>query len=384
MNNISDKSFDEILTYYGDHKDEYGTWEDIRNILNKIFETDLSESCYRKRYKRLKKNTTQSIQEKEWLASIEKKKAQTLRSEMNRWLTEESRYRLILETIHESISQLEPVIVPEMILNENINTEKAGILCFSDCHYGAEFEIKGLNGEIINQYSPEVCERRLWDIYEQTLGIVKKEGLTELNIFSLGDDIDGILRVGQLFKLRYGVIESTIKYAHFLATWLNEMSKHVKIKFYITHGNHSQLRLINQPKNTFKDENMGIVIVEFIKEILKDNKNFEIITNPTGYIYTKIFGFNVMGIHGEVKDIEQAKKDFTEFYKQNIDILISGHKHSDASKNVAVNRDVIRIPSIMGVNDFAEQLIKSSNAGAKLFILEPNNGRKIDYFLKVS
>lgn len=383
MNNIKGKSFDEILVYYGDHKKEIGTWDDIRDILNETFQTNLTESYYRKRYKKLKKDTVESIQEKEWIAMIEKKKAQTLRTEMNRWLTEESRYRLILETVQQSILALEPLQLPEFEIKKRTQKDKAAILCFSDCHYGAEFEIKGLNGETINQYSPEICERRMWDIYEQTLEVIKKEGLTELHIFSLGDDIDGILRVGQLFKLRYGVIESTIKYAQFLATWLNELSKHVKIKFYITHGNHSQLRMINQPKNTFKDENMGIVIVEFVKEILKYNKNFELFTNPTGYIYTKIFDFNIMGIHGEVKDIEQAKKDFTEFYKQSIDILIGGHKHSEASKNVAVNRDVIRIPSIMGVSDFSEQLIKSSNAGAKLLVLEPDNGKKIDYFLKV-
>lgn len=384
MNSVDGKSFDDILIYYGDHKKEFGTWDDIRDALNNIFDTNLTESCYRKRYKRLKKNTVESIQEKEWLAMIEKKKAQTLRVEMNRWLTEESRYRLILETVQQSIMNLEPLQVPEFKNTEKSRKDKAGILCFSDCHYGAEFEIRGLNGEIINQYSPEICERRMWDILEQTLEVIKKEGLTELHIFSLGDDIDGILRVGQLFKLRYGVIESTIKYAQFLATWLNELSKYVRIKFYITHGNHSQLRMINQPKNTFKEENMGIIIVEFVKNFLKENKNFELITNPTGHIYTKIFEFNIMGIHGEVKNIEQAKKDFTDFYKQPIDILIGGHKHSEASKNVAVNRDVIRVPSVMGVNDFAEQIIKSSNAGAKLLILEPDNGKKIDYFLKVN
>lgn len=381
----TNKTFNETLIYYGDHKKEYGTWDDIRDILNKNFNKNLTESCYRKRYKKLKKNAAETSQKQEWLATIEKKKAQTLRTEMNRWLTEESRYKLILETVQQSIAELEPIDVPQssLLTNNNCSINKTGILCFSDCHYGAEFKIMGLHGEIINQYSPEICEQRMWDIYSQTLNIIEKEELTELHIFSLGDDIDGILRVGQLFKLRYGIIESTVKYAHFLATWLNELSKHVNIKFYITHGNHSQLRLINQPKNTFKEENMGIIIVEFIKEFLKNNKNFKLVTNPSGHIYTKIYNFNIMGIHGEVKDIEKAKKDLSEFYKQSIDILIGGHKHSDSSKNVAIDRDVIRIPSIMGVNCFSEQLIKSSNAGAKLLIFEPNDGKKIDYFLKV-
>jgi hypothetical protein len=37
----------------------------------------------------------------------------------------------------------------------------------------------------------------------------------------MGDFTDGILRVGQLRKLRYGVIESTVKYANYMTYWLN-------------------------------------------------------------------------------------------------------------------------------------------------------------------
>ena len=37
------------------------------------------------------------------------------------------------------------------------------MLVFGDEHYGAEFELKGLFGEIINSYSPEIFEKRMID-----------------------------------------------------------------------------------------------------------------------------------------------------------------------------------------------------------------------------
>ena len=64
----------------------------------------------------------------------------------------------------------------------------------------------------------------------------------------MGDFNDGILRVSQLMKLRYGVVDGTIKYADFISNWLNELTKYVRVKYQSTNGNHSELRMLGQPK----------------------------------------------------------------------------------------------------------------------------------------
>ena len=51
-----------------------------------------------------------------------------------------------------------------------------GVLLFGDEHYGTEFEICGLNNEVINSYSPEIFENRMWSLLDQTISIVRKEG----------------------------------------------------------------------------------------------------------------------------------------------------------------------------------------------------------------
>lgn len=312
----------------------------------------------------------------------ERYKLQTEKSELNRWLREKARDELIFEKIVTAIDNLEPINCPPPLAC-TVN-EKVGVLCYGDCHYGAELDIKGLFGESLNTYSPEIFEQRMWRLLNKVENIITKERITTLHIWDFGDAIDGLLRVGQLWKLRYGVIDSTIRYAEFICNWLNEITKFVNVKFQmVIDSNHSQLRLINQPKNTFTNENMSKVILAFIKERLKNNPNFEIIENPSGLIYCNIFGYNILGTHGEFKNDGQVLKDFSSIYGVKLNYLISGHLHHKKQEEVGQDIEYIRLPSIIGVDDYGLSLRKTSNAGAKLLIFEENLGKTIDYDIKL-
>lgn len=90
-------------------------------------------------------------------------------------------------------------------------------------------------------------------LFNKVVDKIEDLGIKELSIIELGDGIDGVLRMSQLMRLRYGVIESSIRYADYLANWLNELSKYVSIKFQMVYdSNHNQLRLLDGKKNTFQ------------------------------------------------------------------------------------------------------------------------------------
>jgi hypothetical protein len=312
----------------------------------------------------------------------ERYKLQTEKLENNRWLRENARDELILEKILNAIDSLSPLSIPDVLPVKH--NDKEFCLAFGDEHYNTEFEIRGLYNEILNAYNPEIFEDRMWDLLNQVVEIINRESITKLNVFSMGDFTDGLLRVKQLMKLRYGVIESTIKYANFICNWLNKLTEYVNVDYQMVFGNHSELRMLGQPKGTFKDDNTGLYVREIIKERLKDNPNFNININPTGLIFSNLCNLNVLGIHGEVKDMERAIKDFSNTYNTHIDILIGGHLHHESGKCVGVNRNVINIPSIMGVDDYAMSLNKTSNAGATLFILEEGKGKVQEYNIKLN
>lgn len=378
-------------------KDKIGSWQDVADILNELLDRNCKPDTYRKQRQcfdmMFKANQCKWADTQEQIDELNEKirdleiakiKLQTEKLEYSRWLREQSRDELIFEKIKDAILNIEPLKLPTPLSCTKSTNQKEYILCFGDEHYGAEFEIKGLFGEIINAYSPEIFEKRMWSMLQQTIDVIKKENITHLNVFSMGDFGDGCLRVSQLFYLRYGVIDGTIKYADFICNWLNELSKHVHVTYQQTNGNHTELRMLNQPKGTFKEDNMGKVVSVFIKERMKDNPNFKYVDNPTGYIYAEIAGYNILGIHGEVKSMENTLREMSQIYNTKINYLIAGHLHHKKVEEVGMSYEVINIPSIIGVNPYAISLNKSCDAASKLFVIEQDKGITCEYTFKLN
>lgn len=374
------------------------SWSDIAKVINRQFRGDdepqKDESAYRKAYQYARRfyeaGVFKDLTGEEYLSQIqeskrelqkEKVKLQTEKLEYNRWLREDARDELLAEKFADALSQAPAIDFPDPLPKRA--SSRRGVLVFGDEHYGTEFRILGLRGEIINEYSPEIFEDRMCDLLDQTISIVHKEGLDEINVYSIGDSVDGVLRVGQLMKLRYGIVEQTVLYANYIANWLNQLSKYVRVNFQMVFGNHSELRFFNQKKGSFKDENTGRYIREIIKARLDGNPNFTICTNPTGLIFDEVEGYNILGIHGEVKDMERALKDFATTYGTRIDILIGGHMHHLREETIGVDKEVINVPSIIGIDDYSISLNKTSRPGATFLIIESGNGVSQEYRIKL-
>ena len=382
------------------NKELYGlNNEEIGKLCNEAFGVDWTESAHRKKTQNYLKgyndakaelgNADQQLQNmidenKRLINEVKKEKVklQTEKLEYARWIREEARDELITEKICESITTLPSLKIPQYI--QPIHNTRAYALVFGDEHYGAEFEIKGLFGDVLNAYSPEIFEDRMWNLFNQTVEIIQKENIDTLNVFSMGDFSDGCLRVSQLMKLRYGVVDGTIKYADFICHWLNELTKYTRVKFQMTNGNHTELRMLGQPKGTFTEDNMGKVVSEFIKTRLKDNNNFTFIENPTGYIYAQLACHTILGIHGEVKNMENAIKEFSKIYNVPIDYLLAGHLHHSRIEEVGINSEVINVPSIVGIDPYSLSLNKTSNASGKLLVFEQCKGKVCEYTLKLN
>lgn len=376
-------------------KDLTGDWSKIKDILNSRLGRNYNESTYRKRFaayvemKNACKNidpdftgdvTDVTVQKRE--LEKERKKLQTEKLEYNRWLRENAREEMIYEQINDGINKLTPLEIPEPRAIKEQNRE--AVLCLADAHFNTEFEIKGLFGEVLNSYSPEIFYQRMWYLRDKVREICERENMSVLHIFGLGDDNDGLLRLtDNLFKLRWGVIDSTLIYADFMANWINEISKFVDVKLQIVEdSNHNQLRLCSAPKNAFKGENLSKVIIHIIKSRLKDNPCVTITQNPTGYIYENILGYNLMGIHGEVKSLKEAIDNLSKLYGLRIDYLIGGHKHH--SEEYGFDCEGISVGSIIGIDSYSTHLMRSSNASATMLIVEEGNGIVTKHTIKLN
>ena len=363
------------------------SWTELAPILNAQTDCIKRDDNWRKEYaiaKRYKNCVfgSENVGNDQKLAHKMKIQAQTKNIETNAWLRENARDDLIIEEIKDQISKLKPIEFPQSCIPHSQN-ELTGVLCFGDEHFGTEYTIYGLNDEVINAYNPGIFYGRMENLLSKTLEIINKNHLTALNVYSFGDFADGVLRVSQLMKLKYGIVESTVMYSEYICYWLNELTKHVHVNYQMTSGNHTELRMLGQPKGTFKNENMDIVVKAFIKLRMEGNPNFTFKENKTGYIYDDIYGYKILGIHGEVNGTGNVVKDFATAYDTKINYLFAAHKHHSRSEEVGQDCEFIGIPSIIGIDTYSMDLRKTSNPGATILIFEVGIGKSIQYFINL-
>ena len=309
----------------------------------------------------------------------ERIKLRTEKLEYNKLLREESREELWWEYLDNSIKNMTPIEIPKN--NDNIIEKiiKDGLLVISDCHYGRQCIIKGLDGEIISEYNINIFKSRMWDLLNQVKECCKERNIKHLNVLNNGDFIDGLLRISQLQSLQMGVIDSSLEYGEFMSVWLNELSKIVNIDYYQTNGNHDEIRILTGKKGDFACENVGKIIIKIISLRLENNNKINIHNSNNDFAYINILGTNVLGYHGENKNLINSIRFFRSLYKKNIDILIGGHLHSQSleteSSGLLGDCQCIRTSGICGIDDYSVKLQKSAKAGASMFIFKEGKGK---------
>ena len=91
----------------------------------------------------------------------------------------------------------------------------------------------------------------------------------------------------------------------------------------------------------------------------------------------------MLGCHGEVKDLQNCTSSFSRAYNTNIDYVLAGHVHHQTSKENAKHSEELTIRSMVGTDDYAMSLGKTSDTGASLFIFDNEFGKIANYDIKV-
>ena len=183
------------------------------------------------------------------------------------------------------------------------------VLCVADCHYGAEWIVRGLRGEILNRYNPEVFGERMDDLLAQVREIIVKENISDVQLLLCGDSLDGMLRNSQLMKLRWGVIESCMRFSEHMAQWIAALSQYATVSVCGVDGNHTETRTLNSKRGDFPGENLEKVIFWFLAERLKDVPGVFVDSVTEQRKHLTVQGFNLLLTHGtDIKSLENAAK----------------------------------------------------------------------------
>ena len=258
------------------------------------------------------------------------------------------------------------------------------VLCVADCHYGAEWIVRGLRGEILNRYNPEVFGERMDDLLAQVREIIAREGISDVQLLLCGDSLDGMLRNSQLMKLRWGVIESCMRFSEHMAQWIAALSQYATVSVCGVDGNHTETRTLNSKRGDFPGENLEKIIFWFLAERLKGVPGVFVDSVTEQRKHLTVQGFNLLLTHGtDIKSLENAAKQTMLLYGEAIDYLICGHKHREqeyvSGYTDQGNSVVIRVPSVCGMDEYAQRLGYGGKPGALAMVLEAGYGRRCIY-----
>lgn len=305
----------------------------------------------------------------------ERIKIQTANLEYNANARAEARSELFNEQIVQAINRLEPIQVKH-ITHKLYNQGKTGLLCISDLHAGSTYEIKGLYNEIVNSYSFEIMQDRLWKL----IGLIEADYVEYDNIIVgiCGDLFENMLRMTSLTKLKESVIDTVIKTSEFLCQWIGELQQRLEtnVRVVTVGGNHDTCSFLGS-KPRFEEENLTKLVTKFMQIRFENNPHVTI--DPfTDVAVVNIQDVSVMIEHGEDSNLQTTLEYFSNLYNIDIDEVIAGHFHRPENKAIGVtefgDRMIYRVGSICGVDSYSKRLRKAARPSAYFALYEKDLG----------
>lgn len=317
---------------------------------------------------------------------IERQKLRDLTRNITSVYRAESRSGLLREAIADAIKRLPPINIetPARVANCENDESKTLVLALGDFHYGADIHVEGLRGETINEYNDKVFEERMTKLLYETAAILEKENIDKVEVLLVGDLIDGMLRQSALMRLQYGMVESTIRLSEFLAAWIAELSLFASVGVHGALGNHSEIRPLKAKAREFEDENLEKIIMWYLASRLADHKNIFVDGECKSRCLVEVEGFNFLIVHGDgAKNLAGISESAINLYGEPIDYFVCGHLHKEQEYTVGVsdggNSVVIRVPSLCGIDRYAQSKGYGGMPGATAIVMEKRYGRRCVY-----
>lgn len=236
---------------------------------------------------------------------------------------------------------------------------KGYVLSIADIHYNAVF--KSVN----NEYSPEICIERFQKLLSQTIALIHRLGISKLKVVTLGDDIQGILRLTDVKLNDSAVVKAVVDISKIISHFLNELSKYVEIEYYcVGRSNHSQTRPIGTRASELCAEDFEYIIGNYINECLANNDRVEVhLDLESDCIHVPVAGFNMVAMHGHtLRGIDSAIQNMESIYNEDIDFLLVGHYHGmlekSLSEGITCDKEILVCPSFVGSDPYADSIFK--------------------------
>lgn len=309
----------------------------------------------------------------------ERMKLQTANIERSRIDRKEARQEMYYEQIGSTCKAL-PIPDFKPICSTGAN-EVSYVVTISDQHYGATFESER------NKYSPEIFKERLEYLSGKLIDFVRDKRISHIDIVSLGDSLQGIIRISDLSINDTGVVKAVVDYSRIMAQFLNNLSEYVDITYYhVPSANHTQIRPLGTKASEIASEDLEYVIGNYIKDLLSDNERVfvRLADENKQYVKLDIIGYDIYAMHGhQFRNTKSSIKDMSSLTGKNIDYMLLGHYHAGNESIVAEgcfhDCEVLISSSFIGSDPYSDKLMIGSHAACKIYGFDSVYGHTESY-----
>ena len=198
--------------------------------------------------------------------------------------------------------------------------------------------------------------------------------------------LDGLLRQSQISRLEYGAVESAMYLSEFMCQWLYELHEKtiLPIRVFAVRGNHGEIRPLGSKAGQFPEENLERIVMHFIYERFFDNPQILVFDNDAPMTkVVDVLGYRFLMVHGQGNDIETIARDHQTLYNEKIDVFVVGHLHKSQTFTAGMGRNgnvlIERVPSLCGIDPYAQSKGYGSPPGATVILMEKGYGRRCVY-----
>lgn len=307
----------------------------------------------------------------------ERIKLQTANLERSRLDRADARKEMYYEYIGEQVQALPwPDFQP---LYHSTDSRMEYVLAIADMHYGAKFV------SMNNEYSTQIAQERLQDLLGQTIDFVRRNKLTHLTIAELGDTIQGCIHMSDLKLNETSVVKAVVEVSRLIALFLNELSAVCQVTYYhVSFSNHSQIRPLGTKASEIADEDLEVIIGNYIKDLCLNNDRIEVILSDSAFANIDFGALNIYATHGHnIKNPANALVELSALLDESVNCIIMGHMHGGRSfttgETASGDTEVIVCPSFIGSDPYSDKLMKGSKAACVILGFDPIKGHTETY-----
>lgn len=289
----------------------------------------------------------------------------------------EARMKEYLDVAFEEVKQLSVTKPLQWTKKEfNSDSDKEGLLLISDTHYGV------FANNYWNDFDNDEFVRRMERLVEKTIEYGHLHKIKTLNVFLLGDLINGLIHQITRINNTVDAVTQTVRVSEIISEVLAKLANEFNhVKVYNVRGNHD--RVTPNKKDEIAKESFNDFIPEFLSLRLGHITNIELMKNTYDdeIIVADILGYKVFGVHGHKDKVNNVNHNLSQMTKTFADYIVMGHTHhheenEDHGVEIIVNR------SFSGVDEYAKDIRRTSKAAQMFIVFDKEEARMASYDIK--